>query len=44
MLVGLEQLRARTEEIGEEAGNKRQRVDDGKSKSSAMQPFGGAGR
>jgi predicted nucleic acid-binding Zn-ribbon protein len=43
MLDGLEQLHARTEEIGEESGSKRQRVDDGK-KSSAMQPFGGAGR
>lgn len=43
MLDGLEQLHVRTEEIGEESGNKRQRVDDGK-KSSAMQPFGGAGR
>ena len=43
MLDGLEQLHARTEEICVETGNKRQRVDDG-NKSSAMQPFGGAGR
>lgn len=44
MLDGLVQLKARTEDIGEEQGNKRQRTDDGLAKSSAMQPFGGAGR
>ncbi|CAL1170671.1 unnamed protein product [Cladocopium goreaui] len=41
MLDGLVQLKARTEDIGEEQGNKRQRTDDGLAKSSAMQPFGG---
>ena len=42
MLDGLEQLRARTEDPGDEVQPKRQKVWDGKS--SAMQPFGGAGR
>ena len=42
MLDGLTTLQAKTEEMVEEYGNKRQ-VDDGKSLPS-MQPFGGAGR
>ena len=43
MLDGLEQLRARTEDPGEEAVPKRQKVADG-FKPTALQPFGGAGR
>ena len=44
MLDGLVQLQARTEEMVEESGHKRQRTDDGLAKSNALQPFGGAGR
>ena len=44
MLDGLVQLKASTEDMVEEQGNKRQRTDDGLAKSTAMQPFGGAGR
>ena len=44
MLNGLEQIRAKTDELGDDIGNKRQRTDDGRGQSSAMQPFGGAGR
>ena len=45
MLDGLVQLKARTEDMAvEEQGLKRQRTDDGATKSTAMQPFGGAGR
>ena len=44
MLTGLEQLKARTDEIGEDPGNKRQKMADGNKKPSSMEPFGGAGR